>query len=91
MRYTWDNTKRKSNLKKHWLDFADAEIVFEGLTLTIPDNRFDYGEDRFITFGMLDGVIVIIAHTERGDETRIISLRKATKHEEIIYFKTIGN
>ena len=91
MRYTWDNTKRKSNLKKHRLDFADAEIVFEGLTLTIPDNRFDYGEDRFITFGMLDGVVVIIAHTERSDETRIISLRKATKHEEIIYFKTLGN
>ncbi len=91
MRYTWDDTKRKNNIKKHHLDFADAEIIFEGLTLTIPDNRFDYGEDRFISFGMLDNAIVIIAHTERGDETRIISMRKASKHEEIIYFKSLGN
>ena len=67
------------------------EIVFEGLTLTIPDNRFDYGEDRFIKFGMLDGVVVIMVHTERGDAIRIISMRKASKHEEIIYFKTLGN
>ena len=91
MRYSWDETKRENNLKKHRLDFADAEIVFEGLTLTIPDNRFDYGEDRFITFGMLDGVVVIMVHTERGDAIRIISMRKASKHEENIYFKTLGN
>ena len=91
MRYTWDEAKRQNNLKKHRLDFADAEIVFDGLTLTFEDDCFDYEEERFITMGMLDGEIVVIAHTEREDETRIISMRKATKHEKIIFINTFRN
>lgn len=51
MKYTWDEAKRQSNLRKHRLDFADAEIVFDGLTLTFEDDRFDYSEQRFITIG----------------------------------------
>ena len=88
MRYRWDEAKCVSNLKKHRLDFADAEIVFDGLTLTFEDDRFDYDEQRFITIGLLDGQFVVIAHTEEADDvTRIISMRKATKHEERIFFR----
>lgn len=92
MEYLWDEAKRQSNLKKHRLDFRDAQIVFDGLTLTFEDDRFHYDEQRFITIGLLGGEFVVIAHTEENEDiTRIISMRKATKHEEIIFFKAFGN
>ena len=91
MRFTWDERKGKANLKKHRLDFADAESVFVGLVLTLEDDRFDYGEHRFVTMGMLDEIVVAIAHTETDEEIRIISMRKATKNEEEIYLQEIAN
>lgn len=92
MSYSWDEAKRQSNLQKHHLDFRDAQIVFAGLTLTFEDDRFEYSEQRFITIGLLSGEFVIIAHVEESeDTTRIISMRKATKHEETIFFKAFGN
>jgi len=87
MKFTWDESKRKTNLKKHGLDFIDAKPVFSGATFTFEDNRFSYGEQRFITLGMLKGMVVVIAHTEHNDLIRIISMRKATKHEQKIYFQ----
>lgn len=86
MRFTWDEVKRKTNLVKHGLDFADAKIVFSGATFTFEDDRFDYKEQRFITIGMLHDNVVVIAHAERNDGVRIISMRKATKNEQKIYF-----
>ncbi|HEV2491670.1 MAG TPA: BrnT family toxin [Terriglobia bacterium] len=65
------------------------EKVFAGETVTLPDDRFDYGESRFITVGLLSGHVVVIAHTETDEVIRIISARKATKNEEIGYFKEI--
>ncbi|KKO19711.1 MAG: BrnT family toxin [Candidatus Brocadia sp.] len=56
MRFEWDEKKRLRNLKKHGVDFADLERMFLGVTLTILDDRFDYEEHRFITFGLLNGV-----------------------------------
>ena len=91
MKFNWDESKRKINLKKHGLDFADAEAVFAGLTATIIDDRYDYEEERFITMGWLGGKIVVIAHTEHNDKIRIISMRKATKYEQKIYFHEITN
>ena len=90
MRFSWDEAKRVVNLKKHHLDFRDANIVFDGLTVTIEDKRFEYGEDRYISIGFLHGIIVLIAHTETEQNTRIISMRKATRYEEKIFLKTIG-
>jgi uncharacterized DUF497 family protein len=89
MIFTWDEEKRKTNKIKHGLDFADAHIVFKGTTLSKPDNRFDYGENRYQTIGFLKSAVVI-AHTETPDEIRIISMRKATKHEEKKYFEHIS-
>lgn len=91
MRYEWDEAKRQSNIQKHGIDFAGIEKVFAGITVTIPDDRFDYGESRFITAGLLGGDVVVIAHTETGEVIRIISVRKATKNEEIGYFKEIAD
>ena len=89
MRFTWSEAKRKSNLKNHGLDFRDAPKVFEGLTFTFEDDRFDYGEQRFVTLGLLNGTPVSIVHTETADHIHIISFRKATKNEQIIFFENI--
>ena len=59
--------------------------------ITILDDRFDYVEDRFVTLGLLGGRVVVIVHTETSDVIRIISARKATKNEEISYFKEISD
>ena len=91
MKFEWDETKRQTNLRDHKLDFADAEIVFTGITFTFEDDRFEYGEDRFITLGLLREMVVVIAHTERKDTVRMISMRKATKNEQRLYFENFLN
>ena len=91
MSFTWSATKRAVNLKTHGLDSIDTPRVFEGLTFTFEDDRFSYGEQRFITLGLLAGVPVSIAHTETGHEIRIISFRKATRRGTNIYFTKIQN
>jgi uncharacterized DUF497 family protein len=89
MRFSWSEVKRRSNLSDHGLDFVDAPRVFEGLTYTFEDNRFDYGEERFVTLGLLDGVVVSIVHTESPRLIWVISFRKATKREQAIFFNSI--
>jgi uncharacterized DUF497 family protein len=91
MEFDWDEAKRTSNLINHGIDFVGIEQVFEGEAVTILDDRFDYGEERFVTFGLLDGRVVAIAHTESDEVIRIISVRKATKNEESSYFKEIAD
>lgn len=63
--------------------------MFQGPTYTIEDDRFDYSEQRFVTLGILEELIVSIVHTETPREIRIISFRKATKHEQAIFFKNV--
>jgi uncharacterized protein len=91
MRFEWDEAKRKSNLKAHGLDFAEAELVFSGLTASYEDDRFRYSEQRFVTLGLLRGVPVSIVHTESPDVIRIISFRRATHHETAFFFETIAD
>ena len=91
MRFTWSERKRAINLREHGLDFLDAPRVFEGLTFTYEDDRLVYGEQRFITLGLLAGVPVSVAHTESDDEIRIISFRKATGREEKRFFNEVQN
>jgi hypothetical protein len=91
MEFEWDEAKRQTNLGKRRLDFADAEIVFSGATFTFEDDRFEYGEDRYITLGLLNGMVIVIAHTERNEVIRIISMRKATKHEQQLYFQSFAD
>ncbi len=83
--YDWDEKKNAWNKAKRHLDFNDAELVFNGPTLTFEDSRVDYGEPRFITFGLLEGRLVVIAHTPRNDKTRIISMRKGNSREQKKY------
>ncbi len=89
MKFEWDERKRQINIKKHGVDFVDADEFFNGYTVTMEDNRFQYSEQRFITLGIIQGRVAVIAHTERKDRIRIISMRKATKYEQKIYFSQI--
>jgi uncharacterized DUF497 family protein len=89
MEFTWSKAKRTANLKAHGLDFVDAPRVFEGLTFTFEDDRFSYGEQRFVTLGLLAGIPVSIVHTESEREIRVISFRKATQREAQIYFDRV--
>jgi len=61
-----------------------------GLAITFEDSRFDYGEERLITLGLLAGRVVIIAHAQRGEATSIISMRKANRREQKIYQERLG-
>ena len=87
---TWDESKRLRNLTKHGLDFAGCEVVFDGPVVTWDDARAAYGELRINLLGWLNGVVVHMTYTERGDEPHIISLRKAEKHEVRHYAKEIA-
>jgi uncharacterized DUF497 family protein len=89
MWFTWDERKRRSNLREHGLDFRDAASVFEGPTYTFEDDRFAYQERRFATLGFLGDVAVSIVHTETSKVIRIISFRKATDREEAILFQNL--
>jgi len=79
---TYDPAKREETLRDRGLDFKDADEVFAGPTLTRQDLREDYGEDRYQTVGFLRGRTVFVVWTPRGDETRIISMRKANASEQ---------
>ena len=90
MRFEWDEAKNQANRRKHGLDFADAPLVFAGPILTFEDQRRPYGEQRYLTVGTLAGRMVVIAHTLRGDATRIISMRKANARESARYQERLG-
>ena len=91
MTYLYDPKKRTANLKKHGLDFNDASTVIEsGHIVTFEDRRFDYGEERFITLGLLNDDVVVIVTSETQDEIRIISMRKATRHEQTIFYNQLA-
>jgi len=90
MRFSFDPVKCAGNLKKHGLDLADARKVIEsGQTVTFEDRRFDYGEERFVTLGPLGDVLVAIVTAETEEHIRVISMRKADRHEQAIYRRHI--
>ena len=86
---TWDEPKRRSNIKDHGFDFIGADAVFDGPVITQEDDRVAYGEQRINLLGWLAGQVVHMTYTERGEDLHIISLRKATKHEARYYFSQI--
>jgi len=86
----WDEEKCRANLEKHGLSFDDSWQVLAGDTITILDERYDYGEDRLITLGRLAGRVVVVVHVSRGENTRIISMRKANAREQEIYQKRLS-
>jgi len=89
MKFIWHEAKRKTNLKKHGVDFVDAQKVFAGPTFTFEDNRDNYGEQRWVTLGLFGMKVIVIVHTETLDEIRIISMREANKNEQQLFFRNL--
>lgn len=90
-KYEWDEAKRQGNIGKHKIDFIDAVQIFEGEApiYTFPDTRKDWGEDRFVTIGLLHGIEIAVVHTPRGHKRRIISVRRARKEEREKYYREV--
>ena len=85
--FEWDESKAKSNLAKHGVSFEEASTVFgDPLSLTIPDPAHSHVEDRSIVLGQShQQKLLVVVHTERGDNVRIISARRASRHERKSY------
>ena len=92
MNFEWDEQKDQANIRKHAFSFADAWEIFEAPMLIDLDDRFDYGEDRWVGIGRLQSRIVVVVYIEFDDETiRIVSLRKALSHERATYEQAFGD
>jgi len=85
---TWDAHKRLRNLLDHEIDLADLDSLFDGELLTLEDGRAAYGERRFQSIGVFEGVALFVVWAPRGvdDMPHVISARKAVKHEEQAWY-----
>ena len=90
VRITYDPRKRVATLRDRDIDFEDAGEVFAGIVVDIPDERFDYGEERILTVGHLRGRMVVVVWTRRGDARHVISMRKANAREQARFWKRFG-
>jgi len=91
VRFEWDEEKNRENILKHGLDFADAGEIFDAPMLTNLDSRQDYGEERWVGVGFLKNFVVVVVYTESDDLIRVISLRKALRHERARFEEALRN
>lgn len=84
--FEWDEPKCLSNLQKHGIDFIRACQIFDSYTVEFEDNRYDYGEDRYIAVGETNEQILTVVYTYRGDGIRLISARQTTRYEKNLYY-----
>ena len=87
LHFEWDDEKAEDNLRNHGVSFEESCTIFgDTLSLTIDDPLHSVDEDRLITIGSSNrGRILVVVHTERGDNIRIISTRLATPRERRAY------
>lgn len=87
MKFEWHNAKAAANLRKHGVSFDEAATVFEDtLSHVFPDSDHSDAESRFLIIGLAHtGRILVVSHTDRGENVRIISAREATRKERIFY------
>ena len=87
LQFVWDREKAAANLRKHGVDFEEAATAFgDPLSITIPDPDHSAGEERWLLIGEgRAGRLLVVAHTERGDEIRLITARPATRRERQAY------
>lgn len=91
MTFEWNEQKNQENIRRHGIDFIDAVEAFRHPMLTYLDDREDYGEDRWVGIGLMKNSVVVVVFLEwdEQDRTRIISVRKALRHERENYEKEI--
>lgn len=87
----YDDDKRRRTLQERGLDMAHAADIFRGYTFTVEDQRWNYGEQRFVTRGVLDDDVVVVVWTPRNDARRIISIRRASRNEREDYRQRLGS
>jgi uncharacterized DUF497 family protein len=90
VRITYDAKKRARTLKERGLDFEDAAQVFSGTHTREEDTRFEYGETRYLSAGFLEGRMVVLVWTPRGDARHVISMRYCHAEEESWWRKLMG-
>ena len=90
MEFTWNANKAAHNLQKHGVSFLEAGTIFDDpLAVTYDDPDHSEEEDRFLTYGLSNqNRLLIVSHTFRAGQTRIISARQATRQERSIYEDT---
>lgn len=87
--FEWDAGKAQANQRKHGIAFEAARRVFkDGFAVEWPDADLPFGEARFVITGMVDGRLLRVVYTERNGRIRIISARKATRHEQREYYQS---
>lgn len=86
MEFEWDETKNQTNIRKHGIGFDTASRIFQGTVATSPDQRRDYGENRYISIGRVGPeALIVVTHTERRGRIRLISARPASRKERSVY------
>ena len=89
MQFEWDENKRQANIEKHGIDFADAIKIFDGFFIRHKDTRADYGEERYVTTGLLENVEITVIYTPRNNKRRIISARRTRHSERKEYYEEV--
>jgi len=88
--FEWDEAKNAANIKNHGIDFLDAALIFENPTIEAIDDRGDYGEVRYNALGLSGEMVLHVVYTWRGENTiRLISARRANRHDAKKYYRTI--
>ena len=90
MEFEWDEHKRLEVVRKHGVDLLVAALIFRGETVSRVDNRRDYGEERLITTGLVNGTCFVVVHTERDGVTRLISAWRGGRREQTRYQASIA-
>ena len=85
VKFELDEAKRAQNLKKHGVDLLFAALILEGPFLTKPDHRRDYGELRYISLGLVDGLPYVVVHTDRDGMIRLISAWQGGRKDHVKY------
>jgi uncharacterized DUF497 family protein len=83
--FEWDEAKRLANIAKHDIDFEQAKEIWQGRFVEIPSPQQEHGEERLLAYGEIDGVVIAVVFTWRGDRRRLISARKARDYEREWY------
>jgi uncharacterized protein len=92
MQFEWDEAKNLENIRKHKIDFADVWEMFESSMLIEPDDHFNYGEDRWFGIGFLGNGVAVVVWTERREDViRVISARRANRHEQQRFEKYLSD
>ncbi len=90
MQFEWDEAKNAINIAKHGISFETASEIFRGRIISWTDDRFDYGEVREVSLGVIEAAaVIVVVHTDRSGKVRIISARVAKEQERKRYAEAL--